>query len=113
MDRGDFVVPSLALVGTTIAFTNLLYCCISTRRFRMIEQRLHMLEERLLATRNEEQEQGQIQPNPNSTVTTTTYATMPTYVQPNLYTYPYQPTASAPVVYYPQDPQAYPPSRNY
>ena len=90
MDAWDFFVPSIGLfIGL-----NIITCCVGIRRMRLIERRVHLLEER------------QTTPAEATTVTATAvpYTTMPTYVQAPTYSYYQQPSAPT-QVYYPQDPQ--------
>jgi hypothetical protein len=91
MDAWDFFIPSIGI----FLGVNILTCCLGIRRIRLLEQRVHILEER---------------PAPDATNITVPYTTVPNYIQPQpTYTYYQQPSAPPnATVYYPQaqDPQS-------
>ncbi len=101
-----FYGPTVAVIGT-FCVLNAIYCCLSVRRIRRVEQRVHALESIQISSQTTRTEP--VQP-PVQVPTATPYSPPATYIRPATYanpaaTYSYYQQPTAPT-YYPQDPQS-------
>ncbi len=96
-----FLGPFSATLGTFFLL-NLIYCCVTSRRIRRLEEQVHTFHGQQIQTPQVQPQQQQ----PQVLYPPATYVrpTVPTYANPVAATYTYYQQPSAPT-YYPQDPQ--------